>query len=276
MIILNILKIIALIILALIGFLIFLMILPVSVRLEYIGEKFYYEVRYSFLSVISSDAEKGIAGMLKRRKKKKKISVPEKVPETDSKLSEEKNETVPELQSVPDLPEVKPEEISDEKIPESEKFQKKSKIPKSERRNLSDISELWDKITQIWEILSSPAKRLCRGIHFDKIFIDFKISDPDACDCAVNYGKTCIIVYNMLGIFNQMFSLSKKSINVECVFNKEKSIYDISFTVRFHPIVALLCGGSFLWTYYFKIYRKQSGGNRKHGKQGNKKRKTSK
>lgn len=275
MIILNILKIIALIILALIGFLIFLMILPVSVRLEYIGEKFYYEVRYSFLSVISSDAEKGIAGMLKRRKKKK-IPVPETVPETDNKLSEVENESAPETQSVTDLPEDKPEEISSEKIPEPEKSPKKSKVPKTEKRSLSDISELWDKITQIWEILSSPAKRLCRGIHFDKIFIDFKISDPDAYDCAINYGKTCIIVYNMLGIFNQIFSLSKKSINVECVFNKEKSIYDISFTVRFHPIVALLCGGSFLWTYYFKIYRKQSGGNRKNGKQRNKNRKANK
>ncbi len=275
MIILNILKIIALIILALIGFLIFLLILPVSVRLEYIGEKFYYEVRYSFLSVISSDAEKGIAGMLKRRKKKK-IPVPETVPENDSKLSEVENESAPETQSVTDLPEYKPEEISSEKIPEPEKSPKKSKVPKTEKRSLSDISELWDKITQIWEILSSPAKRLCRGIHFDKIFIDFKISDPDAYDCAINYGKTCIIVYNMLGIFNQIFRLSKKSINVECVFNKEKSIYDISFTVRFHPIVALLCGGSFLWTYYFKIYRKQSGGNRKNGKQRNKNRKANK
>ena len=251
------------------------MILPVSVRLEYIGEKFYYEVRYSFLSVISSDAEKGIAGMLKRRKKKK-IPVPETVPENDSKLSEVENESAPETQSVTDLPEDKPEEISSEKIPEPEKSPKKSKVPKTEKRSLSDISELWDKITQIWEILSSPAKRLCRGIHFDKIFIDFKISDPDAYDCAINYGKTCIIVYNMLGIFNQIFSLSKKSINVECVFNKEKSIYDISFTVRFHPIVALLCGGSFLWTYYFKIYRKQSGGNRKNGKQRNKNRKANK
>ncbi|MDD7185034.1 MAG: DUF2953 domain-containing protein [Oscillospiraceae bacterium] len=275
MIILNILKIIALIILALIGFLIFLMILPVSVRLEYIGEKFYYEVRYSFLSVISSDAEKGIAGMLKRRKKKK-IPVLETVPETDNKLSEVENESAPETQSVTDLPEDKPEEISSEKIPEPEKSPKKSKVPKTEKRSLSDISELWDKITQIWEILSSPAKRLCREIHFDKIFIDFKISDPDAYDCAINYGKTCIILYNMLGIFNQIFSLSKKSINVECVFNKEKSIYDISFTVRFHPIVALLCGGSFLWTYYFKIYRKQSGGNRKNGKQRNKNRKANK
>ena len=170
MIILNILKIIALIILALIGFLIFLLILPVSVRLEYIGEKFYYEVRYSFLSVISSDAEKGIAGMLKRRKKKKKIPVPEKVSGTDSNLSEKKNENVPEPQSVPDLP----EEISDEKIQESEKSPEKLKIPKSKKRKLPDISELWDKITQIWEIASSPLKRLCKGIHFDKIFIDFK------------------------------------------------------------------------------------------------------
>lgn len=273
MIILNILKIIALILLALIGILILLLILPVSVRLKYIGGKFYYEVRYSFLSVISSDAEKGIAGMLKRRKKKKTpVPESESVPETDIDLSEEKNETIPEPLENPDLPEDKPEK-SKEKIPEPEKVKE---IKKTKKRKFPDIPEMWDKIMQIWEIASSPVKRLCRGIHFDKIYIDFKISDPDACDCAVNYGKMCIIVYNTLAVFNQMFSLSKKSINVECVFNKEKSIYDISFTVRFHPIVALLCGGSFLWTYYFKIYRKKSGGKKNNGKQGNKKRKASK
>ena len=71
MIILSILKIIALIILALIGLLLLLLILPVSVKLEYIGEKKYYEVKYAFLSVFSSDSEKGISGKLKKQKNNK-------------------------------------------------------------------------------------------------------------------------------------------------------------------------------------------------------------
>ena len=77
MIILSILKIIALIILALIGLLLLLLILPVSVKLEYIGEKKYYEVKYAFLSVFSSDSEKGISGKLKKQKtnKNKKSTV---------------------------------------------------------------------------------------------------------------------------------------------------------------------------------------------------------
>lgn len=160
----------------------------------------------------------------------------------------------------------------------TEKIEKKSKPEKKSGKSsyLENLPELWNKIMQIWEIASSPARRLCKGIHLDKIFIDFKISDPDAYNCAIDYGKTCIVVYNTLGILNQMFSLSKKSINVQCVFNEKKSIYDISFSLRFYPITLLFCGISFLWTYYFKIYRKNSGGKNNNGKQRNKKSETDK
>ena len=276
MIILSILKIIALIILALIGLLLLLLILPVSVKLEYIGEKKYYEVKYAFLSVFSSDSEKGISGKFKKQKtnknKETNVSEPEPEPKPELKSESESDEkTVPRSSDIPEN-----SGSSDEKIPESSKNEDKKNSGKRKSSFLSNIPELWDKIMQIWEIASSPARRLCKGIHLDKIFINFKISDPDAYNCAIDYGKTCIVVYNTLGILNQMFSLSKKSINVQCVFNEKKSIYDISFSLRFHPITLLFCGISFLWTYYFKIYRKNSGGKNNNGKQRNKKSETDK
>lgn len=274
MIILSILKIIALIILALIGLLLLLLILPVSVKLEYIGEKKYYEVKYAFLSVFSSDSEKGISGKLKKQKtnKNKKSTVSSNT-EKEAVTVSEPDEKIDDFSEIPN---------NSENISESEeKTEKTVKKSKPEKRSgkssyLENLPELWDKIMQIWEIASSPARRLCKGIHLDKIFIDFKISDPDAYNCAIDYGKTCIVVYNTLGILNQMFSLSKKSINVQCVFNEKKSIYDISFSLRFHPITLLFCGISFLWTYYFKIYRKNSGGKNNNGKQRNKKSETDK
>ena len=274
MIILSILKIIALIILALIGLLLLLLILPVSVKLEYIGEKKYYEVKYAFLSVFSSDSEKGISGKLKKQKnnKNKKSTVSSNT-EKKSVTVSEPDEKIDDFSEIPN----NSENIS-ESEEKTEKTEKKSEHEKKSGKSsyLENLPELWNKIMQIWEIASSPARRLCKGIHLDKIFIDFKISDPDAYNCAIDYGKTCIVVYNTLGILNQMFSLSKKSINVQCVFNEKKSIYDISFSLRFYPITLLFCGISFLWTYYFKIYRKNSGGKNNNGKQRNKKSETDK
>lgn len=274
MIILSILKIIALIILALIGLLLLLLILPVSVKLEYIGEKKYYEVKYAFLSVFSSDSEKGISGKLKKQKnnKNKKSTVSSNT-EKKSVTVSEPDEKIDDFSEIPN----NSKNIS-ESEEKTEKTEKKSEHEKKSGKSsyLENLPELWNKIMQIWEIASSPARRLCKGIHLDKIFIDFKISDPDAYNCAIDYGKTCIVVYNTLGILNQMFSLSKKSINVQCVFNEKKSIYDISFSLRFYPITLLFCGISFLWTYYFKIYRKNSGGKNNNGKQRNKKSETDK
>lgn len=276
MIILTVLKIILITLLIIIGILIVAMVFPVSIKVSYTGEKKYYKIKYAFLTLISSDGKKGLIGRLKKSGKKET----KKAPSDSESEPEKESEAVPPEEAFPEKnisssPEsdTGKESESQHKKPESpEKSEKPESVKKS---RLEKLPETWEKIMQIWEIASSPVKRLCKGIHFDRIYIDFKISDPDACDCAINYGRMCVLVYNILGVFDQMFSLTKKSIDVACVFNKEKSVYDISFTVRFYPIVCLGCGISFLWTYYFKIYKNKSGGN-KSGKQGNKKRKAHK
>jgi len=266
MIILIILKIIAVILLAVLGIILILLLFPVSVKISYIGEKKYYKLKYAFITLISSDKNSGIISRFRNRNKKnsEKSEASEKsIPHTRKTVSEENSEKTDEYTKPPN-PEKPQEAVKTEKIKKSEK--KNSVQEKSTESRLKKLPEMWDKITQIWEIASSPTKRLCRGFHIGKIFIDFRISDPDAYDCALKYGRICIVLYNTLGILDKMFSVSKKSIDVKCIFNKEKSIYDISFTLRFHPITGIACALSFLWTYYFKIYRKKSGG-KKHGKQ---------
>jgi len=284
MIILTILKIIIILLLLIAGLFLITMIFPVLIYISYIDGEKYYEVKYAFLSLFSSDGKKGIFRKIKKPGKKKNgelkhesESVFRPKSENDSEIKTE-SEAEPQSETVPhDKEKVSEKKKNIKKSPQKSRKPGKSGNPKKQKKSRLDrISDMWEKVMQIWEAASSPAKRLCKGIHFDKIYIDFRISDPDACDCALKYGKICVLVYNMLGVFNQMFSITKKSIDVDCIFNKEKSVYDISFTVRFHPIVCLVCGISFLWTYYFKIYKKKSGGKKGNGKQGTEKRKTDK
>ena len=65
----------------------------------------------------------------------------------------------------------------------------------------------------------------------------------------------CILVYDTLALADQIFSLTKESIEVKCIFNEEKSIYNIGATVRFHPIAIVASAIPFLWLFYFKIYK---------------------
>ncbi len=283
MIILTVLKIIIIVLLLIAGLFLITMIFPVLIHISYVDGKKYYEVKYAFFSLFSSDGKKGIFRKLKKSGKKKNRKSKSESESGFVMESENRIKSEPELKS--ETVSHSKEKVSEEKKDGTQSFkssQKSGKIKKSgnsekqKESRLDRISDMWEKIMQIWEVASSPAKRLCKGIHFDKIYIDFKISDPDAHDCAIKYGTTCAVVYNMLGVFNQMFSVTKKSIDVDCIFNKEKSVYDISFTVRFHPIVCLACGVSFLWTYYFKIYKNKSGGKKNNGKQRTKKRKADK
>lgn len=273
MIILIILKIIAFLILGILSLVVIATFLPVSINISYIDGKKYYKIKYAFISVISSEKN-----FLKSKPKLKSKIKFNPSPKNSDKNSEKKSEIrTAEKKTVSDSQPISSRKIKYNPSFNPEKFkksEKSEKIKKPEKTRLEKISQLWDTITEIWEIASPRVRRICKGIHFDKIYISFVISDSDAYDCALKYGKTCMLLYNTLGVFDKMFSLTKKSIDVKCVFNKEKSIYDISFVLKIYPVVMIFSGISFLWTYYFKIYKikNKSGGKNKNGKQRTQKR----
>lgn len=267
MIVLKIILIILLVLLlAVLGIFLIALILPVSVSGSYIDGKTEYKVKYAFLTVISSD-EKGILNYISKRKNGKKSARIGKSSKKKNIKSEKKNtDTLTENQQ-DKLSENITEEKNQDSKPKTDNEKKsdsdtnsanvKSKKIKSESKSgrIAKLPEMWETITQIYETASKPFRRILKGVHLDKIYIDFKISDMDAYDCALKYGKMCILVYNSLAVCDRIFTLTKKSVDVKCVFNEEKSVYNMGMTVRLHPITAVISALGFLWQYYFKIHR---------------------
>lgn len=82
-------------------------------------------------------------------------------------------------------------------------------------------------------------KRFTKRIKIKDVMIDFVISDEDAYECAIKFGKTNIIVYNALSYLGSFVRIKKKSINIRCVYNMPQSVYNMKFCVCITPLGAL-------------------------------------
>lgn len=145
-----------------------------------------------------------------------------------------------------DKPEDKPKKKkrSEEKDQEenSEKKKKKSIIPK----------EKDEKIDFIINVLKASGKLLkcfTKRITIKKLRADIDISDEDACDCAVKFGRANIVVYNIVSLCGIFFKVKKDHININCVYNKPESVFNYSFIVRFTPAAGILSIIAFIFTF---------------------------
>lgn len=134
------------------------------------------------------------------------------------------------------------ESQTDTQTEKKNKKSKKSIIPE----------EKSERIAFIINVLKSSGKALrhfTRRIVIKNVRADIDISDPDACDCAVNFGKANIAVYNILSFASCFFKVKKEYININCVYNKPESMYNFSFTVKFTPSAAILSVIPFIFTF---------------------------
>lgn len=251
--------------------------LPVTADVSFIGGKFRYKLNFSFLKLLDSEGK----GFLKRRKKNKKTEdfgdgdfTPddddgwEGFPEDDdfgdsdgTDGMEEEDNTDNTGPAIPDEPEEQDEDnIRSEKIRKI----KEKKSDKSEEDSVEDTEEdsgghrsAGDKIEfllDIWDIGGQPLLRAFRGFHVKNVYIDFIVADRDAYKCAVNYGNVCNVVYNGLAWLGEIFTVSYKTVDVQCGFSLEKSQWDASCKVSFRLYNLVIAGVWFLTTYIFKIF----------------------
>lgn len=142
-----------------------------------------------------------------------------------------------------------------EKKPKKESTEKNSGektgiMPRSAGEAISLIKDLYE-----------PGKKSLKiifiGIKIRDLVIDFTISDQDAYDCAIKFGKTNIVVYNALGFLNCIFSIKKKSINIKCRFNEPESVYNYSFTVKFRPACAIHAAAGLIFAFLVNNIKKR-------------------
>lgn len=249
-----------LIILAVIfGLIALVLIIPVTARFTYKNGKMYYVVKYAFYSIIGSDLKRK-PKKEKEKKKKKPEKIKKNKKQSEKKKSEQENKS-DKPYSTPVENEKNKTEIdykaSYDKTEEEDTFEKEIEDEKSSDKEKSKktLSEKIDFFLDIWNAAKKPVRKIFKGFRFTKVYLDIKVSDEDAYDCALKYGRMCFAVYNGLELANEIFTVKPEHIKVYCVFGEEKSEYDISFTAKFRLGTAVGAGIMFLLTYYFKIYR---------------------
>ena len=115
-------------------------------------------------------------------------------------------------------------------------------MPKSKEERLEFI-------INVFKSSKKALKHFTKRITIYDICADIDISDSDACNCAIKYGKINIIAYNILSFMSCFFRLKKKHININCVYNQPESVYNFSFIVKFTPSSGILSVIAFIFTF---------------------------
>jgi hypothetical protein len=215
------------IILAILIILLGLFFSPVKIDFDFTGGKSDITLKYLFLKKQLSSGDK-------KEESADRKSVPEK-----AKKQKTNKKTKPKKSKAE-----KPEAYAgkEKKAENGQKTGKKSFLP----------DKPGDQIDFILDLVKAGGKAMrssLKNIYITKIFIDFKISQLDAYQCALQYGKVNMLLYNLLRLGNSFFTMKKKSINVRCVFNEKESRYDFSFQVKIRPSTALRTGIVFIFAF---------------------------
>lgn len=129
---------------------------------------------------------------------------------------------------------------------EEEKVQGKSKIKSIVPKDTKG------KINFILNLLNSggkAVKHVTKHISIKNLYLDFIISDLDAYECALKFGKANIVVYNILSYLSCFIKLKKKSINIKCIYNQPECSYNLNFVIKFTPVIGISALVVFIFTF---------------------------
>ncbi|MDE6036299.1 MAG: hypothetical protein K2G36_10365, partial [Ruminococcus sp.] len=136
----------------------------------------------------------------------------------------------------------------------------------TEKENKKSITDKIEFLINIWEIAGSPLLKIFRGFHIKKLYIDFVVAGDDAFQCAVLYGTVSGMVYNLLAWLGELFTVSYKTVDINCGFDKHKSKWDVSCKISFRLYTFLFSALWFITVYLFRIYIPEKNGRKKSGK----------
>lgn len=149
------------------------------------------------------------------------------------------------------LPDLNQKEDKPEKEKNKKKKTDKKKSSKEKKKFIPDtVSGKLHFFKNLADSGGHALRIITKHIKIKDIFIDLQISDLDACDCAMKFGKANIIVYNLLSYLGCFLKLKKKSINIRCVYNQPECFYNVSFNVRVSPAAAILTVSAFIFRFF--------------------------
>lgn len=213
------------ILLCILAIILFILFMPAVIDFRYEENKVKVRISYCGFTIFDTTKEK-------------KEKTPEEIEEEKQKKALKKK---------------KKKEKKDAKAARKAKKGKKSESDTKEKRSVKDIIEL---VQSLLTPVKKGMRRLFKGIRITRFYLDIKVGNFDAYECALAYGKMCTVVSNTLAFFQSFFVIKANHIDIQPRFSMEKTVYTVRFRAKINPAAVLAAGFSFAWTYLLGMLHK--------------------
>ena len=147
------------------------------------------------------------------------------------------------------------------KVNKKEKKEKKGStkkaVKKKEKKRKKYLDEIVDGILDFIEKYGGGAKMALKNIRVHYLEGFWKITDEDAAECAVKYGRACAGVNVILAFIQNYIRIEKIKLKIYPDFASEKDEIRIKADIEFNPLIVII-GLLRIATVFFKdIFFKQ-------------------
>lgn len=200
--------------------------LPVCLEFKYIDGDLKYRVTYAFITFYPKKSKK------KKSKKKSTKSANAKDTSKTDKPKKSKAVTEDSKSESESEEDTKSSEKSETKEKDKQKEKSKAKDGKKSKDADMDFIQTIDMVLDIFKAIKVNLGKFIKSFKVTDLYVDFTVANEDAYECALNFGKLNIAVYNILAYLDNNIKVKKKSINIVPKYNSSDSKYDISFKVK--------------------------------------------
>ena len=135
---------------------------------------------------------------------------------------------------------------------------------KKKKEKLSEkIEGLKVKIEQfkiIWECSKKGLAKIFKHIYITNVVIDFIAGGEDAMTAGTNYGKLNAIVYNGINLIRTLFTVTVKTVDINCDFDLKKSVYNAECVIKLRVGTAVSAVLMIAWALLLNLNKIKSVG----------------
>ncbi len=196
--------------------------MKIRAEISYLDGNFNFIVKYLCFTIFP----------LKEKKQKVKKS---KVKQKKNKSFD--NEQANSQKALSESDDMPNENINDSIIENDDKNKTKSKESVSEK--IDKLLEILEKVKIVWSVSKKHLTHIFKRIYIEEIMIDFIIADDDAYKAAMSYGAVNAAVFNVINFIRTFFTVTIKTVDIACDFDKKEVVYDFSAKITVKPSTIL-------------------------------------
>lgn len=230
----------------------FFLNMKVKAEISFLNGKFDFSIKYLCFTIFP---------LKKKRKKKKKNNVKKNKSAIENQPDEEISEDLqeqPEQAGNINADNVDLEKSEEAKYPKT----KKEKEPLSDK--IEKICDIIEKAKIIWSVSKKWLVHIFKHIYIEELMVDFLITDENAYKTAMNYGKINAVVYNAINLVRTFFTVTIKTVDILCDFDKKESQYDFSLKITVRPATILSAVFGILFGLLINIRKLMKKNNKQH------------